>query len=289
MALLRSYLFVPADEPRKVQKALASAADAVILDLEDAVLPERKVEARAALVQTLAGLPTARAGRPVIFVRANSFQTAWFKDDIEHLTNQAVAGFVLPKVKRSADVEEAARLLYAAERRQGLPSGHFELLPMVETALGLQQVASIAGGPRVSRLVFGALDMANDLGMSWQPDFQQFLYQRSRLVVASRVANLHPPVDGVWPRIDDLAGLEADCQAARMLGILGRTLIHPAHIEVTNRVFSPTAEEVAWAQQVVDATAEAAARGQAVAKVDGTMIDRPVTERARRILFLSGL
>lgn len=285
MAPLRSYLFVPANEPRKIQKALGSTADAVILDLEDAVLPDRKVATRQTLAELLSPLPVGGA-RPAVFVRANGANTEWFVDDLRALALPAVAGFVLPKVERSAEAESAARILYSAERAQGLPSGHFELLPMIETALGLQQVGSIAGGPRVSRLVFGALDLANDLGVSWVPDPQQFLYHRSKLAVASRVANLHPPVDGVWPAIDDLPGLEADSRSARMLGFHGRTVIHPTHIEVVNRVFSPTADEVAWARRVLEAAGAAAANGSAVAKVDGVMIDRPVAERAHRILAM---
>lgn len=283
MALLRSYLFVPAGDGRKIQKALGSAADAVILDLEDAVLPERKAAARQALAELL-NTPPAPGERPRLFVRANGAGSPWFTADLQTLALPPVAGFVLPKVERAAEVEAAARLLYAAERSLGLPSGHFEILPMIETAHGLQQVGAIAGAPRVSRLIFGALDLANDLGVTWQPDFQQFLYHRSRLAVASRVAGIRPPVDGVWPRIDDLVGLEADCQAARMLGFAGRTLIHPAHIEIANRAFSPTAEELAWARRVLAAADTAAAGGAGVARVDGVMIDRPVIERARRLL-----
>lgn len=288
MSLMRSFLFVPGGEPRKVEKALGSAADAVILDLEDATLPERKAAARQALCALLSGLPVAAGRRPVILVRANGEGTEWFAGDLQELALPAVAGFVLPKVEQPGTLEAAARILYAAERRQGLPPGHFELLPMIETAAGLHRAGAIAAGPRVSRLIFGALDMANDLGVTWAPDFQQFLYQRAQLVVVSRVANIQPPVDGVWPAIPDLAGLEADCRAARMLGFQGRTLIHPSHIEITNRVFSPTPAEIDWARRVLAAAGEAGAAGAAVAKVDGVMIDRPVFERARRILELAG-
>lgn len=278
MPLTRSYLFVPAGDARKVEKALASAADALILDLEDATHPDQKEDARRHLRQVLAGLPPDWRG-PRIYVRANAIGTPWWEEDIRALALPPVAGFVLPKVERAADLKAAAARLLAAERAQGLAPGHFALLPMMETAAGLLAAPQVARAPRVERLIFGALDMALDLSCTWVPAPHQFLYHRAQLALVSRVAGIGAPVDSVWPHIDDLAGLEAECRVARDLGFAGKTLIHPKHIEVANRVFSPTPEEVEWARRVLAATA-----GAAVARVDGAMVDRPVIERARRIL-----
>ena len=255
---LRSYLFVPADRPERFAKALASGAGAVIVDLEDAVAPHAKDAARAALEAWLAR----SEGRVV--VRINSVDTPWFADDLRVCRSSCVAAVMLPKAERAID-------LAAIE--------HKALLPLIETAAGIDALRDIARAPRVERLVFGSIDLQLDLGITGDGD--ELLFFRSQLVLASRLAGLAPPVDGVSTAIDDAAQLEADAQRARRLGFGAKLCIHPKQVDTVNRSFSPSAEELAWAHRVLDAAASAA--GAAVA-VDGKMVDKPVLLRAQALL-----
>lgn len=254
----RSYLFVPGDRPERFAKALASGADAVIVDLEDAVAPQAKDQARAALAAWLA-----QAAPPPI-VRINAADTPWFAADLELLRSHEVAAVMLPKAERAADIAR-------------LPAQ--DVLPLVESAAGIDGLREIAHAPRVQRLVFGSIDLQADLGM--RADEDELLFFRSQLVLHSRLAGLLPPVDGVSTAIDDADLLVADTQRARRLGFGAKLCIHPRQVEAVHRAFRPSASELAWAQRVLDA---AAAAGGAALALDGQMIDRPVLLRAQRML-----
>jgi len=230
----RSYLFVPADRPERFAKALGAGADVVIVDLEDAVAPQDKNAARSALQAWLAR----SEGRVV--VRINSVDTPWFADDLRACRSPNVAAVMLPKAERAAD-------LAAIE--------HDALLPLVETAAGIDAVRDIARAPRVQRLVFGSIDLQLDLGITGDGD--ELLLFRSQLVLASRLAGLMPPVDGVSTAIDNTAQLEADAQRARRLGFGAKLCIHPKQVDTVNRSFSPSAVDIAWARRVLDAAAAA--------------------------------
>jgi citrate lyase subunit beta/citryl-CoA lyase len=258
----RSYLFVPADRPERFEKALTSGADAVIVDLEDAVAPEKKNAARNTLAEWLA---TART--PVV-VRINGIESPWFRDDLALCALPGVGAVMLPKAESAQD------LAAVSEHAPGKP-----LLPLIETAAGFDSVRSVAQGPQVERLVFGSIDFQLDLGISGEGD--ALLYFRSQLVLASRLANLAAPVDGVSTSIDDMQALQRDAERARRLGFGAKLCIHPEQIETVNRSFSPSDEEVLWAQRVLDAAARS--EGAAVA-VDGKMVDRPVILRAQALL-----
>ncbi len=260
--LARSYLFVPADRPERFAKAQASGADAVIIDLEDAVAPHAKIAARAALVEWF------DARHAPVVVRINGVHTEWFDDDLALMARPGVSAVMLPKVESARDLDRV---------RAAAPQA--ALLPLVETALGIDRVREVAAAAHVQRLVFGSIDLQLDLGINGDDD--ELLMHRSQLVLASRLAQLAPPVDGVSAALDDPAALRADAHRARRLGFGAKLLIHPRQIAPVNEVFSPTADEVAWAHRVVDAAERAA--GAAVA-LEGKMIDRPVLLRAQALL-----
>ena len=258
----RSYLFVPADRPERYAKALASGADAVIVDLEDAVAPAAKESARAALADWLArsdGQSTTR-----VTIRINAADTPWFAGDLALVRSARVAGVMLPKAERADDL---ARI------------PHDCLLPLIETAAGVDALREVARAPHVQRLVFGSIDLQADLGIDGDDD--ELLLFRSQLVLQSRLAGIAPPVDGVCEAIDDAAALQAQTLRARRLGFGAKLCIHPRQVDAVNRGFMPSVEELAWARRVIDASA--AAGGAAVA-VDGKMVDKPVLLRARALV-----
>jgi citrate lyase subunit beta/citryl-CoA lyase len=262
----RSLLFVPANRPERFDKALASGADRVIVDLEDAVAPHVKDEARAALMAWL-DRPNGRASDAVV-VRVNSADTPWFADDLALAGHPGVAAVMLPK----AEGPEALAALRQA--------GALALVPLIESAIGLAQLQAIAAAPGVQRLAFGSIDLQVDLGMRAARE-DELVYFRSQLVLASRLAGLEAPIDGVTTALDDPACLKEDSLRARRLGFGGKLCIHPRQVAAVNEFFSPSAEELAWARRVLDA---AAGSGGAAVAVDGKMVDKPVILRAQAIL-----
>lgn len=264
VAVAASFLFVPATRPERVPKALASGAHQVIVDLEDAVAPADKAAARDAL----AGL--AVEGR--CLVRVNAQGTAHHDADLDVVAGLGwVAGVVAPKVTSPDDV---ARL------RSRLPAD-VALLPLIESAAALQAVDDIArAGP--DRLLFGSADYLADLGAPAGPEV--LAHPRNRLVVASAAAGLPPPVDGPSLALDDPAVVAAEAATARALGLTGKLCIHPSQVGPVNDAFAPSAEEVAWARELVAAADAAGAAEGGVFVHGGTMVDAPVLRRARRIL-----
>ncbi|MCX7175708.1 MAG: CoA ester lyase [Proteobacteria bacterium] len=267
----RSWLFVPATRPERYAKAAASGADRVIIDLEDAIEPAAKAAARAALAN--ATLPT---GTP-LYVRINACGSPWFEDDLALVATLAVSGILLPKAESSSHVAAAAGRLAPG---QGI-------VAIVETALGLWNVLEVARSDRIERLAFGALDFQVDTGISADQDSEiELAYARSRIVVASRVASLAPPIDSVTPAIDDAARLQRDSERARRFGFAGKLCIHPGQVTGVHRAFQPSAKECEWARGLLaELTARPENERGAFAYL-GEMVDRPVIERARRIQTL---
>lgn len=258
--LPRSYLFVPANLPERFEKAWSAGADAVIVDLEDAVPAAGKAAARAALAAWLT------PARPVV-VRINGAGTEWFAADLALCGAPGVAAVVLSKAEQGADV---ARVAAAGARA---------VLPLIESAAGFGSLDAIARAPGVQRLLFGAIDFQLDLDI--RGEREELLYFRSQLVLASRLAGIAAPVDGVTVALGDDAQLAGDAMHARRMGFGGKLRIHPKQLGEVHRCFRPGGEELAWARRVVAAAAQS--EGAAVA-LDGQMIDRPVILRARRIL-----
>lgn len=269
----RSYLFVPGHRPDRYARALASGADAVIIDLEDAVPEADKASARQALAQWLSSHPATAAGTssaPQVLVRLNASGTGPHDADVQ-ACRQGLArlhGVVLPKSEHPADL---ARLAHA------LPGA--ALLPLIESAQGLAASLDVARAPGVQRLVFGSIDFQHDLGIDGEGE--ELLLFRSQLVLHSRLAGLAPPVDGVSTALDDAPAVHAEAQRARRLGFGAKLCIHPRQIAPVHQAFVPTAAQLDWARRVL---AAAQASGGAAVALDGAMVDRPVILRAQSLL-----
>jgi citrate lyase subunit beta/citryl-CoA lyase len=284
-------LFAPGNQARKVEKALTELpADAVILDLEDAVPIAGKEQTRDVVAAALS-LPRRTGLR--VYVRVNGVDTPWFFGDLDAVVLPRLDGIVLPKTAGAHAVFLADRYLTHRERECDLPAGSIELMPLVESAEGLANLAEICcqgrrGGARVRCLGFGAADLTADVGAIWTPGEDELLLARTQLVHASRLAGLDPPIDTVYPHFRDLEGLERTSRRGRDLGFQGRTCIHPDQIEPVNRIFSPTPEEISWAEEVMAAFSDAEARGVAAIQVRSQLIDYAFLPRARRILAQAG-
>ncbi|WNC92707.1 CoA ester lyase [Paraburkholderia sp. FT54] len=265
VALPRSYLFVPGNRPERFDKAHAAGADAVILDLEDAVQPDEKPAARAAALAAVSG----DALRPA-WVRINSSDTPWFNEDVVALAGQpGVAGIVLPKAETREQIETVLATAHSA----------LSVLPIVETARGFANLAVLCAAPRVQRIVFGTLDFQIDLGIDG--DGEELHLFRSQIVLASRLAGIGAPVDGVSTTLTDTNAIEADARRGRRFGFGGKLCIHPRQIDAVHRAYAWSEADKAWAQRVLAAVETS--HGAAVA-VDGKMVDMPVILKARRIV-----
>jgi citrate lyase subunit beta/citryl-CoA lyase len=274
----RSWLFVPATRPDRFAKAVTSGADRVIIDLEDAVAPAAKVAARERLAAT--PLPS---GVP-IYLRVNGVGSEWFADDLAAAAALPLAGIVLPKAESAEHVARAIAALVPAGA--AVPAALAPVVPILETAAGVWNALEIARSPRVERVAFGALDFQLDTGV--RGDGEELAFARSRIVLASRVAGVAPPVDAVTPDLDDERRLERDLERARLFGFGGKLCIHPYQVAAANRAFSPTPEEVAWARGLLDALGGIPEAQRGTFSFQGAMVDRPVVERARAILAAEG-
>jgi len=262
----RSYLFVPGDRPERYAKALASGADAVIIDLEDAVAPHAKAIARDALRDAWAELRSSAR----ILVRMTAVGAATSEDDLALLADLAPRRVLVPKTEHAHELIRVRDAL-APETK---------LLPMIESARGWQNLESITGAAGVERLVFGSFDFQADLGMDTEHEVD-LLPVRLAIVAHSRLADLDAPVDGVTLATDDEVRVRDDAALARRLGFSGKLCIHPRQVAAVHAAFAPSARELAWAERILEAASSA--RGGAV-MLDGRMIDRPIVLRAQRML-----
>jgi citrate lyase subunit beta/citryl-CoA lyase len=287
MAAARSYLYVPGDKPDVLAKALGRGADALIVDLEDAVAPSAKDDARGIVRDFLAGLPAAADGEVEIWVRVNGDGMAGH--DIEAVAAPAVSGFCLAKAESADDVDAAAEACGRAEDALGLPPGSFSLAPLLESASAVLDARAIASAsPRVVRLQVGEADLRADVGVTLGPDERELLFVRSSVVLASAAAGIEPPVGPVSTNFRDLDALRESTQALARLGYLGRACIHPAQAAVVNEVFAPDAEQVAAARALIARYDEAVAAGEGVFTDEaGRMVDLAVIRQARRTLALA--
>ena len=271
VATPRTYLFVPGTRPERFAKALASGADAVVLDLEDAVAIPDKATARDAVAVWLGS--AAAEARARVVVRINDAGSSWFADDLQALRAAGATRVMLPKA-------ESARQVAAVVDR--LPGAR--VLALIESARGVALVDEVATADGVSRLVFGTLDFAFDLDLDITHDPAGLAYAASRIALASRLAGLTAPVAGVTPQLDDEPRLLADLALARCHGFGAKLCIHPRQVAPIHRALQPSADTVIWARRAL--AAEAASPG--AAQLDGRMVDRPVVLQAQRILALGG-
>jgi citrate lyase subunit beta / citryl-CoA lyase len=291
----RSVLAVPASNLGMAEKALASPADAVFLDLEDAVAPDEKAEARGKIVQALQELDW--GNRPTLY-RSNALDTPYFYRDVIEVVEEAgdrLDSILIPKVQRPEDLHVAATLLYQTELSAGLDPGKIKIEGQIESARGLVSVDRIASATgRLMALHFGPGDFAASVRMpltsigvmdEWDEVYpgHRFHYAMQRIVVAARAADLRA-VDGPVADYRDEDGLRKSCLLARSLGFDGKWCIHPAQIETVNEVFQPTEEETEWAKKVLKAYEEASAAGRGAITLDGHMIDAASIRMARNTL-----
>ena len=256
---IRAPLFVPANRPDRFAKAAATATDAVILDLEDAVAPPDKATARAMLRSDFTDKP--------VIVRINAADTAEYTADAQAVAAMTIAAVLLPKADDPDQIAALATKL----------GGDTPIMALIETAKGVANAREIAACPAVTRLAFGSIDFCADLGCAH--DRTALLFARSKLVLHSRLAGLPPPIDGVTARIDDPDLAFDDAGHARSLGMTGKLCIHPRQIDPVLRAFAPSPGDIDWARRVL-------ASGDGAVALDGAMIDAPVRQRARHILAI---
>ena len=284
----RTFLFAPGNHSRRVEKVFTVGADAAILDLEDAVAVAEKEAARPAIAAAL-GHP--RIHRCRAYVRVNALDTPFAFGDIEAVVVPGLDGIVLPKAESAGDIRAADWMIRALERRQGMAEGAVDLMPIIETAKGLAAARDIcaagAASGRVARVSFGAGDYTADLGMEWTLAEHELDPARAEIVLASRLADLEPPVDSVFARLGEPEAFHASCLRVREIGYQGKLLIHPDQVAPANAVFSPSAEEIARAREIVGAFREAEARGEASIQIGGQFVDYPIVARADRTLALA--
>ena len=269
LALARSFLFVPATRPERFSKALALGADAVIIDLEDAVAAGEKAQARQLLAQAWPSL--AASGRDRVLVRVNAASTAWHGDDLTLLHGLGVVNVVVAKAEHVDQLLNVAAVLGAA----------CVLVPLIESVAGLDAVDALARSPQVLRLAFGNLDFQADAGLACGRDEPELMPVRLALLLASRRAQLPSPIDGVTADLRDAVQLERDLLRSRSGGFGAKLCIHPSQVAPANATFTPGPAEMDWARRVIAASQAA---GGGVVSLDGRMVDAPVLRLAQRTL-----
>lgn len=283
MSLYRTFLFAPGNHARRVEKALSLDADAAILDLEDACPIAEKVATREIVV---AACQKPRSG--LAYVRVNATSTEFGYGDLVAVSRKGVDGIILPKVETVDEIRAVDWVVSSLERERGLKPGGLDIIPIIETAKGMQNVAAItAAGTRVRRIAFGAGDFTLDLNMTWSRAETELLPYRSQCVVASRAANIEAPIDTVWVDLKDPEGFAASARAIKGLGFQGKMCIYPDQVPVANEILSPTAAETEWSRRVVKAFEEAEKTGSASIQLEGKFIDYPIVYRAQRVIAMA--
>jgi len=287
MKPLRTALFAPGNRPDRAEKAIGLDADAVIIDLEDAVPVAEKESGRALVRDVLDKHPGKR-----MYVRINALTTPYCKEDLEAVICNNLVGVMLPKVESPEDIFEIDRLLTDLEKKNGLEAGVLELISICESARGLEEIYPIVSAKpehhRVSVVAFGAADYTLDLGISLTRQGKELEYPRTRIPVACRAAGIMPPLDTPWMvDLQDIDGLIADAKRAKGYGFQGKIVIHPNQIQPCHTVFTPTEEEIAYAKRVIEAFEEAEREGKAAIQLEGKFIDYAIVKKSRWIYDLA--
>ncbi|HLU55377.1 MAG TPA: CoA ester lyase [Pseudonocardia sp.] len=280
----RSILFVPGHKPAWVDKALASGADCVVLDLEDSVPAELKAGARATVADSIRRIRE-HDDRVGVFVRVNPLDTRTTGADLEAVVVPGLTGVFAPKITSATDVLRYDALLDHFEERNGVDG--LQYIVPVETIGAIQEARAIATASRRVGAMIGPTaehaDIARAVGYQWTPGGAETLYLRSRILLASREAGIHP-LTGLWERLDDLSGLKAFAEHGRRLGFRGMIAIHPSHVPIVNEAFSPTPEDIAFHEGLLAAYEEAAAAGHGAVRYRGVHIDKAHADTAREWL-----
>jgi citrate lyase subunit beta/citryl-CoA lyase len=285
---LRTVLFAPGNDRRKIDKALGLGATAAMLDLEDAVAASEKDAARAIVRESALA---ARSDGPLVGVRINSLASGLADADLDALAPALprIALITVPMVEEPSEIRHVAGRLDELERAAGAPAGAIAILAMAETARGVLAARAIAeSSPRLRTFIFGPADLGRELGVEPTAEGTEHLHARSALVLAARAAGKEGPVDGPYLRLDDDEGCAVSSAWARRLGFQGKVVLHPRQLPIAAAAFAPGECELAWAREVDRAFAEAEAAGISSIKLaDGTFVDYPVAQRARDILRAS--
>lgn len=284
MMLLRSMLFTPGNNMRMIHKAGTLEADAIILDLEDAV---PLVEKETARIFVKDSIEQVTAGGVQVFIRTNALTTGLAEEDLNWTVQAGLDGIVLPKAESKDDVFETEKLIAALEKERGLKPGRLVIVPTLESARGVVNAYEIAAASqRVVAIAFGAVDFTRDMGINLSKEGTELFYARSRIAIAARAAGIQA-IDTPWTDIADEEGLVQEAKTARQLGFRGKLLIHPAQIEPVNKIFSPSEDEVEYARKVVEAFGEAEAKGLGAISLDGKMIDVANFRQAQDLIALA--
>jgi len=265
----RSVLYIPAARARAIEKARGLAVDAIIFDLEDAVAPAEKDSARETLAMELAANDF---GARLRIIRINGLDTSWGRDDALAALQMSPDAVLVPKVSQPADLDAVAEI-----------TGDLPLWAMMETPQGMLNAASIAAHPRLEGMVMGTNDLAKDLGTRFRPDREPLLTGLGLCLLAAKAHGL-TIIDGVYNAFKDDAGLRAECEQGRDMGFDGKTLIHPAQVDITNAAFAPDDAAIDLARRQIEAFDSAMARGEGVAVVDGKIVENLHVETARATL-----
>ncbi len=292
--LIRSWMFVPGNRQRMIEKSLGVAVDAIMMDIEDGVAPNEKESARTQIAASLEGVAKQlKSGEqlrtPARYVRINAVGHERMRDDLAAVIRLGLEGLVVPKVETPAQVRTVAEILDKREPEVGLERGSVRLLVAIESPRGMYDAVAIASAsPRVIGLIFGAEDFSRELSLPLrrEGEARDLLYGRSALVMAAACAHVQS-VDGVWPDLQDTEGLKTFARQSRRIGFSGMSLIHPAQIETVNAAFTPAADEIEYARRVLQAFDEARTRGEGAVAFGGQLLDLPIVDRARQTLDLA--
>ncbi len=283
MMVLRSMLYVPGNNMRMIHKACKLNADAVILDLEDAVPIDDKETARIFIRDSIEMLKNSGA---TVFVRVNSLSTGLTQEDLEYAIRKGLDGIMLPKCESSSDVIELENMISKLERNRGIESGSIAIMPLIETTRGVLNAYEIASSSkRIVAIGFGAVDFTRELGTSPSKEGIEILYARSHIAISARAANILS-IDTPWTDIMDMNGLIEDAKMARRLGFNGKMLIHPKQINPINEIFTPSSEEIEFAKKIVEEFEKAQKMGLGAISIEGMMIDIANYRQAKQLLTL---
>ncbi len=285
--LLRTLLFVPGNRPDRIDKALQCGADGVIIDLEDAVPVPEKEQARKIAAQKLEH----HRGEP-IFIRINGLETELAALDIQAVVKKGLKGLMVPKIEVPSNLQDAHDMLTAAEKKAGLKPGSVLLMPLIESAAGVENLYETLRSPAALQrplvVAFGAADYTLDLGIEMTMQGTELIYPRSRIAVACRAADLPAPIDTPFMiDIKNTEALKADAMRARQLGFQGKLVIHPSQVGPCNEIFSPSKAELEMARNIVQAFERAQDTGSGAIQLDGKFIDEPIVKRARLLVAMA--
>ena len=287
--LIRSLIFVPANNKRFVEKAKALKADIICFDLEDSVPLNEKDAARKIIAEALAQRTQYKSS---FYVRINPLDSDLFSLDLTDVIKNGIDGVVVPKVNDQNQIKNLDYELATLEDSRKMIKDSIKLIPSIESAKGIVNTYPIAtSSERVNTIVFGIFDFLYDMGLDYveNDDIEKYMYARAKVPVDARAAGVEA-IDGIWQKVDDIEGLTKDAMLAKRLGYSGKSIIHPAQIEPVHRVFAPTKSQIEWARKVVDALQKAMQKGQGLGaiKVDGKMIDAVHYKQAKAILDSEG-